>query len=366
MSRQLKFLIIIFVLILVFLYSVSNILLPFVLGLTFAYLLDPVADRMEARRVPRHWATLIITIVFFTTISVACVLLLPVILEQFGEFYRQLPKFYKQFDKQIVPLILEHVREVNPIIASKFHIESKDISQHLNMILNNTFGGLFASGVSILNFLSLILITPIVTFYMLRDWDIFIAKVYSLFPQDYAPTIREQLKKIDDTMTSFIHGQLNVCILMGLVYGVTLTMLGLNFGFIIGLFTGILIFIPFLGFVTGAIIGVLVAYFQYPNDLSQVMFIGATFVTIHVVEANLISPRIIGGRIGIHPAWLIFGMLAGGSLLGMVGVIISVPLTAITGVLVRFALEQYSASGFYITTKPRRKKVKPVKVKKEA
>lgn len=361
MSRQLKFLIIIFLLILVFLYSISDILLPFVLGLTFAYLLDPVADRIQARKIPRHWATLIITVVFFTVISVAGVLLLPIIFEQLGEFFRQLPKFYRQFDRQIVPMILERIRDVNPMIASKFHIESKDISEHLNTIINNSIGGLFASGVNLLNFLSLILITPIVTFYMLRDWDLFVAKMYSLLPQDYAPTIKEQIKKIDDTIASFIHGQLNVCILMGLVYGLTLTLIGLNFGFIIGLFTGLLIFIPFLGFLTGATIGVLVAYFQYPNDISQVMFIAGVFITIHVVEANLISPKIIGGKIGIHPAWLIFGMLAGGSLLGLVGVIISVPMTAIVGVLVRFALEQYSTSGFYITSKPSRRKVRPIK-----
>ena len=358
MSRQLKFLIVIFLLILVFLYSISDILLPFVLGLTFAYLLDPVADRLQERGFSRRWSTMIITILFFTLITAATVLLLPVIFEQMADLFRELPKFYRQFDKQIVPVITKKISSVNPMIASKFHIQAKDISQHLNTIINNSIGGIFASGVTILNFLSLILITPIVTFYMLRDWDLFVQKMYSLFPQDYAPTIRQQITKIDDTIASFIHGQLNVCILMGLVYGVTLTLVGLNFGFIIGLFTGLLIFIPFIGFLTGASIGVAVAYFQYPLDLQQVEFVAGVFIVIHLVEANIISPRIIGGRIGIHPAWLIFGMLAGGSLLGIVGVIISVPMTAIVGVLVRFALEQYSTSGFYITSTPKRKKAK--------
>lgn len=361
MSRQLKFLITIFVLILVFLYSVSDILLPFVLGMTFAYLLDPLADRMEERGISRRLSTLIITVFFFTVGVVACITLLPLIADQVTDLFHQLPTFYQRFDKQIVPLITEKLRALNPSLASQFNIESKDISDHLNAALSKSITDIFASGVSVLNFMSLILITPVVTFYMLRDWDRFVAKIDSLLPRDYAPVIREQVRKIDNTIAAFIHGQLNACILMGLVYALALSLVGLKFGLLIGLCTGLLIFIPFIGFLTGMTVGILVAYFQFPEDPERVMFIAGVFIAIHVVEANMITPRIIGGQIGIHPAWLIFGMLAGGSLLGLVGVIISVPLTAIIGVLVRFALEQYSVSGFYATKRIRAKRLKKAK-----
>lgn len=351
MSRQLKFVLITLAVLLLFFYAVRDILLPFVLGITFAYLLDPLANQLQKKGIPRNWATVFLTICFFILCGIAAITLLPLLFDQLNKFSAQLPQFYRDFDRQIVPLISAKLNKLSPDIADKLHFQSKDIADKISTVVNNSLSGLFASGISILNFASLILITPVVTFYMLRDWDRFVKKIDHLLPRHYAPTIREQVKKIDDTIAAFIHGQLNACIIMGFVYAVTLTLIGLNFGLIIGFITGLLIFIPFVGFIIGAGTGILVAYFQYPSEPQQVIFVAGTFLIIHLVESNLITPRIVGGKIGIHPAWLIFGMLAGGSLLGMVGVILSVPMTAIIGVLVRFAIEQYSISGFYNSKK---------------
>jgi len=324
-------------------------------------LLDPLADKMQKKRIPRGIATIVLTLIFFILCGIVCVTLIPLLFDQLHKFSAQLPQFYRDFDKQVVPMLTEKLNKINPEIARKLHFESKDISEKVSGLINGSLTGLFSSGVSVLNFISLILITPIVTFYMLRDWDVFVAKIDGLLPRHYAPVIRQQVRKIDDTIAAFIHGQLNACFVMGLVYAVSLTIIGLNFGFIIGFVTGLLIFIPFVGFLVGIGVGLLVAYFQYAGNPQAVMFVAAVFLIIHVVESNLITPKIVGGKIGIHPAWLIFGMLAGGSLLGVVGVILSVPLTAIIGVLVRFAIEQYSVSGYYNSNPKPRKKVKKVK-----
>ena len=363
MTKQLKFLIAAFVLILLFLYAVSDILLPFVLGILCAYSLDPLARKLKKMGVSRSISTVILTMIFFTIVITAAVTLLPVLLDQIHGFFQQLPAFYKQFDEKLVPLIAAELNKINPEIANKLHFESADISKKLSAIIASSIDGVFKSGMSVINFLSLVLITPIVTFYLLRDWNKFVKKIDTLLPRKYAPVIRQQFREIDDTIASFIHGQLNACILMSLVYAICLSIAGLDFGIIIGVVTGLLIFIPFVGFIFGAGTGILVAYFQYPESPEQVLLIAATFFAIHLAEANIISPKIVGGKIGIHPAWLIFGMLAGGSLLGFVGVIISVPATAVIGVLVKFAISEYSHSEFYVDPDA---KPKPKKLKKNA
>jgi predicted PurR-regulated permease PerM len=202
------------------------------------------------------------------------------------------------------------------------------------------------SGLAVMNLLSLILITPIVIFYLLRDWHKLIARFDALLPLPYADTIREQLAIIDKTMAGFVRGQLTVCMMLGVFYAVCLSVLGLKFAIVIGLLTGLLAIVPYAGIVLGALVGMSVGYFQF-EDWSAVAAVGGIFAIGQFIEGNFVTPKLVGDKVGLHPVWIIFGMLAGGTLFGFVGIFLAIPITAIIGVLLRFAVRQYLRSTLY-------------------
>ena len=181
----------------------------------------------------------------------------------------------------------------------------------------------------------------------MRDWAGFKAKVDELLPRQYEAKIKEQVTKIDNTVSAFLRGQLNVCIILGVYYAIGLTLAGLNFGMLIGFGAGVLSFVPFVGVLIGVIFGLVVAFFQFDGDIIRIGIVGAVFAVGQIAEGNFLTPKIVGDKIGVHPAWLIFGMLAGGSLLGLTGIILAVPLTAIINVLIQFAVEEYEKSDYY-------------------
>ena len=201
-----------------------------------------------------------------------------------------------------------------------------------------------------LNLLSLLFITPIVTFYVLRDWDIMMEKISSWLPQKHRSVILEQFRLIDITLAGYIRGQTNVCLLLGTFYAIGLMLVGLDFGFVIGFMTGILSFIPYVGLLVGMSVGLCVAFVQFGGleGIGSIGIVAAIFVVGQVIEGNFVSPKLVGDKVGLHPLWIMFGMLAGAALFGFVGVLISVPMTAVIGVLMRFMLSKYLNSSLYL------------------
>ncbi len=347
-NRQLTFLFFAVAFFFLFFYAVSDILLPFVLGILVAYLMDPIVDRLEARKIHRGFASAVILVLFFSFIIALGFVSIPLIFEQLEGFVSKAPEYVRQFNNEVMPLIRRKLEHVSPDLAAQLNSKAREIPSTITAVVGGSFDKLFASSLWLLNIISLILITPIVSFYLLRDWDISLAKLYSMLPQNYAPVIKKQAKKVDDTISAFLRGQLTICLILGFFYGILLTAFGLNFGFIIGLATGLLTFIPYVGTFVGAFIGMMIAFAQFDDDHMRIWAIAGVFLVGHIVESNFITPRIMGNRISVHPAWLIFGLLAGGSLLGTLGVIISVPMTAIIAVLLRFAIDQYEHSSYYL------------------
>ena len=348
-NRQLTFLFCAFALLCVFLYAVSNILLPFVLGILVAYLLDPVVDRLEARRFNRGYSSAFVLVLFYSIIATVCILVVPLIMEQIEDFIVKIPKYYSDLNQQVIPAFKNRLNRISPMLASQFDTKAKQFPNTITQVVGiSLFGRIFQSSLWLINLISLILITPVVSFYLLRDWDLSLAKLYALLPQNYAPIIKKQARKIDDTISAFLRGQLTICILLGVFYAIALSLVGLNFGFIIGLATGMLTFIPYIGLFVGGIGGILIALLQYGDDWKNIGVVALIFAGGAGVEGTFITPRLMGNRIAVHPAWLIFGMLAGGSLLGFLGVLISVPMTAIVAVLLRFAIENYEQSSYYL------------------
>jgi predicted PurR-regulated permease PerM len=198
----------------------------------------------------------------------------------------------------------------------------------------------------VVNILSLLFITPIVTFYMLRDWDVMVSKVNAWLPRQHAETIRIQLREIDRTLAGFVRGQATVCLALGTFYGVGLTAVGLDLGLIIGLGSGLVSFIPYLGTLSGFVIGVALAFAQ-AQDWHLPAMVAGVFIVGQVLEGNFLTPKLVGDKVGLHPVWVMFALLAGATLFGFVGVLLAVPVSAVIGVLVRFGLSRYLVSPLY-------------------
>ena len=343
-----------------FLSAVSDILLPFIIGILISFLLDPIIDKFEERKFNRSAVSGVITILFFSLLFGLSAIAIPVIFHQIEDLVTKLPTYYSKFSAENLPAIKMKLARLNPDIADQFSSQAASFSQDIANYVAKVLKGVLSSGMFVINIASLMLIAPVVTFYMLRDWDKFVARIDSLLPREYAPTIRTQSQKINDILVAYLRGQFNVCAILAAYYGIGLSVVGLNSGFLIGVFTGFAIFIPYVGFLTGTIIALTVGYFQFDGDLTSLLMVGGVFGFGQILEGSLLTPKMVGDKIGVHPVWLIFGMLCGASLLGFVGVLLAVPLTAIVSVLVKFAIEQYESSDFYkkSVAKPKAAKTK--------
>ena len=329
-----------------FLYLIKGVLLPFVLGAGIAYFLDPAADRLEKWHCSRSVATAMITLTFFTIVVLVGLLIIPTLAEQLSGLVNDLPSYLKRFEARYEP----QVRHWMGLLPQGSFEDLKDSAGNLPGVALGVAGTLassiFYSGMAVVNMLSLFLITPVVAFYLLRDWDRMVAKLHDLLPRPHAKTIKEQLSIIDQTLAGFVRGQINVCLLLGTFYAIGLSLMGLKFGILIGLATGFLVILPYVGMMFGGGVAMAVALFQFDN-MSQVGAVLAVLCIGQIIESNFVTPKLVGEKVGLHPVWIIFGMLAGASLFGLVGVLIAVPTTAVIGVLTRFALDRYQHSSYY-------------------
>ena len=332
--------------ILVFLTLVKAILLPFVIGIMVAYFLDPVADRLELMKFSRQNATLIITTFFFTLIMIALVILVPLLYQQLESLLTALPKLINDNQRKLLPQVNHWLHGLDPDMSAKITEALQNTSITILGFVGDFLKGLMQSGFALINLLSLIFITPVVAFYFLRDWDRMVARLHTLLPRKHIVVIKKQLSLVDKTLSGFIRGQTQVCLMLGIFYTIALTVMGLQGGALIGFFTGIATFIPYVGMLSGTAIGLTVAWFQF-QSLQGVLTVGAIFLAGQMIESNFVAPKLVGDKVGLHPVWIIFGMLAGGSLFGLLGVVIAVPLTAILGVLIKFLTAEYLKSDYY-------------------
>ncbi len=332
----------VFVLMLIWLRS---ILLPFVAGMALAYFLDPVADRFEKLGMSRVVATTIILSLFLIMFIVAGLSIAPILSSQLASFVENVPGYVSSLQA----LIAE-----SDFLRSVVGEAGSNIRENLDKVLgkgaewtSTVLGSLWSSGVVILDIISLMVITPIVAFYLLLDWDRMVAKVDSWLPRDHKATIRTLASDMNGAIAGFVRGQGTVCLLLGTFYAISLTVLGLNFGLLIGMFAGLISFIPFVGSIVGFVLAVGVALVQFWPDYVTIALVGGVFALGQFMEGNFLQPRLVGKSIGLHPVWLMFALSAFGALFGFTGLLVAVPVAAAIGVLVRFALSRYMESPFY-------------------
>jgi predicted PurR-regulated permease PerM len=324
----------------------KSILLPFVAGMAIAYLLDPVCDRLEAMGVSRTIATSIVTAIFALVVILLLLLIVPLVIQQVIAFLGSLPDFIARTQDRLLPFYMQLQQQFDlPAVTELGEIARTRIGTALAW-LAGLLEGLITQGLAIANLLSLIFITPVVAFYLLRDWDRLVARVDDLLPRDHADVMRQLAKQANESLAGFARGQSMVCVLLGAFYAVALTLVGLPFGAIVGLVAGLLTFIPYVGCLTGFVVSMAIAVGQFDN-WGSIALVAVIFVVGQVIEGNFLTPKLVGDRVGLHPVWIMFALLAGGALFGFVGVLIAVPAAAAIAVLLRYALDRYLDSPLY-------------------
>ncbi|MGX5842499.1 AI-2E family transporter [Mesorhizobium sp. ArgA1] len=330
-----------------FLYIFSSILLPFVAGMVLAYFLDPVADRLQRLGLSRLMATVVILIAFIVVLVLAFVILIPVLATQMADFASKLPEYLTRLQSLITSFDPKWLEQ-------KFGVNANGLRDGLNSLLTSGFGllstvftSIWSSGVALVSVVSLFVVTPVVAFYMLLDWDRMVAVVDSWVPRDYVGTVRAIFRDINTATAGFVRGQGTLCLVLGAMYATGLTLTGLNFAILIGLFAGLISFIPYVGSLTGLVLAVGVAFVQFWPDWTMIVAVAVVFFIGQFIEGNILQPRLVGKSVGLHPVWLMFALFAFGALFGFVGLLIAVPASAAVAVLVRFAIARYLESPLY-------------------
>ncbi|HEX5934781.1 MAG TPA: AI-2E family transporter [Pseudorhizobium sp.] len=346
LRRHILFWVAALAIVVLFLWAFRSILLPFVAGMALAYFLDPVADWLERRGLSRMMATIVILVCFVLVFALSLMIVIPIIVGQLNDFAVALPGYITQLQE-----LLASPRAFLPDWLSA---QIETVKQNFSAVMSEGagfIGGLlrqiWASGKTLLDIFSLLVVTPVVAFYILLDWDKMVAKVDSWVPRNQTETVRRLAREMDAAIAGFVRGQGSICLVLGIFYAVGLSLIGLNFGLLIGFVAGMISFIPYIGSFVGLVLSVGVAIVQFWPDYTWIVATAAVFFLGQFIEGNILQPKLMGSRIGLHPVWLMFALFAFGAMFGFVGLLIAVPAAAVVGVLVRFALSRYLDSDLY-------------------
>ncbi|MFQ3184643.1 MAG: putative PurR-regulated permease PerM [Alteromonas macleodii] len=345
------------------LWALGNVLTPFILGSVIAYFLDPIADRLQTWGLSRVMATVVITLSGILTFLLLFLLVLPTLIGQLGQLIttigviiQDLPQTWTSLKEwlsgRFPHLDLDETFMLDQMTALGNAVQSRG-GDLVTALLNSAQG--------IINVVVLLIIVPVVTFYMLMDWDSMVAQVDNLLPRDHQETVRDLACQIDRTLASFIRGQGTVCLILGTYYALALIIAGLNFGLIVGFIAGLISFIPYIGALVGGLLAIGLALFQWwGSDVmidSETTQQGINWLRISIVagifgfgqffEGNILTPKLVGNSVGLHPVWLIFALSIFGNLLGFVGMLVAVPVAAVIGVVTRFLIAEYKSGQLY-------------------
>lgn len=324
------------------LWLLASALMPFVLGVVIAYLTDPMARWLQRQGVGRVMATVILTVASLGAVVVALLLVMPLLVDQIRLAVERAPEF------------IDDVRTFIAELLPRIQTEGGYLSRALESLKANAqawsvdlLKQLLSSGLAVINFLSVLVITPVVAFYLLMDWDRLVRAIDDLLPRPHRKTIHKLLAELDGVIAGFVRGQLTVCLILGTFYALGLLIVGLNFGLLIGVFAGLISFIPFVGAILGGILSVGVAAVQFWDDPAWIGVVAGIFIAGQTLEGYVLTPKLVGGKVGLHPVWLMFALSAFGVLFGFVGLLVAVPAAASIGVIGRFLLGQYKEGRLY-------------------
>ena len=327
---------------LVVFWLLGDVLLPFLVGGAIAYFLDPVADRLERAGLSRVAATTVISLAALLMVILLVLAVIPTLVNQLTALINTAPDAAKRLQGFLLtrfPDLADSTSTIRQTLA--------EIGAAIQARGAELANGVLTSALGLISAVVFIVVVPVVAFYLLLDWDRMVARIDSMLPLDHVPTIRRLAREIDLVLASFVRGQLSVCLALGTFYAVALMAAGLQFGLVVGAIAGAITFIPYIGSIIGGTLAVGLALFQFWGDWVSIGIIAAIFALGQFVEGNILTPKLVGKSVGLHPVWLLFALSAFGSVFGFVGMLIAVPVAASIGVLTRFAIEQYRASLLY-------------------
>ena len=337
-------------------WGLGNVLLPFVAGMAIAYFLDPVADRLELLGLSRAVATVAITFTALIIAVLLMILIVPMLIEEAVALVKAAPAYLAQLQKFLAdqyPSIMEEGSSINRALQSFGHTMQGQAGAFANAAL--------ASAFSIIDAVIFIVVAPVVAFYMLLDWDRMIAVIDSWLPREHLDTLRGLARDVNTVLAGFVRGQFTVCMILGSFYAIALMLVGLEFGLVVGLIAGLFTFIPYVGSVIGGTLAIGLALFQFWGAPVWIVAVAIIFVAGQMVEGNFLTPKLVGGSVGLHPVWLMFALSAFGNLMGFAGMLIAVPVAACLGVFFRFGIGQYLQGKLYIGKQPSNAKAKTKK-----
>lgn len=325
------------------LWFLGDVLLPFILGSAVAYCLDPVADWLERVGLSRAAATAVITVGALLIFVIMTLAIIPLLIEQALALFDLAPQLFRDLQGFLTDRFPNMVTE-NSILRDTLTELGNTIRQRGVQLVNAALGSVG----SLLNVVALFLIVPVVAVYMLLDWDRMVAQVDEMVPLDHRPVIRQLAGEVDAVLSGFIRGMGSVSMILGTYYAVALWLVGLQFGPVVGVVAGMLTFIPYVGAIVGGVLAVGLALFQFWGEWWWILAVYAIFQAGQFVEGNILTPRLVGGSVGLHPVWLLLALSVFGSLFGFVGLLVAVPLAAALGVIARFLAQQYKGSRLFL------------------
>lgn len=336
---------------LLFLWAFSSAVTPFLAGMAIAYFLDPLADRLEARGASRLLSVVIITGLALAAAVGAVMVLVPLLLNQIEAIISAAPDYLvaaQAFVERVGARYAPEAFADGGVLDTAFadvQTQARDWSQRI-------LASAYSSGLAVIDFIALAVITPVVAFYMLLDWDRMVSEIDHWLPRRHAPAIRRIASEVDGVLAGFVRGQLTVCLVLGAFYATALLAIGLNFGLLVGLFAGLVSFIPFVGSLLGGALSIGIAVFQFWDHPAWIAAVAGVFLFGQLVEGNYLTPKLVGDSVGLHPVWLMFALSAFGSAMGFTGLLIAVPAAAVIGVLIRFGLDLYKQGRLYQDGEP--------------
>jgi predicted PurR-regulated permease PerM len=327
--------------------ALKDVLLPFLIGIVIAYALNPLANRLSALGVNRTIASALIVAGLIVVFALLLVFLVPLLVNQVQSLGLTMPGELDRLRGVVEAWAKERLGDRFGEFKAGLDRAVADLSTNWSAIAGAVAKSVWSQGLALVNFLSLLLITPLVVFYLLVDWHPMLEKIETWLPRDHKETISHLANEINDAISAFIRGQGLVCFALALIYAIGLSLIGLRYGLLIGLATGILSFIPFVGWALGLLMASTLALLQFWPDTVPLLKVLGVFALGQVVDAAFLSPKIVGSKIGLHPVWLIVALFVFSYLFGFAGVLVAVPVAAAVAVLVRFALKVYLGSTIY-------------------
>jgi predicted PurR-regulated permease PerM len=326
----------------------ASVLAPFVAAAVLAYALDPPTTRLTRMGLPRGAAALAMILAVIAGVLLFALLLYPLVIVQVGLLVNRIPQYATLLQGWAREVLTDLQGNFGPdVVNDKLRDLVSGQAGSMLSILLSTVTGVIGGGFAIFNLLSLAVVTPVVGFYLLRDWPSVTRMVDSWLPHRYRDVIRAQAREVDRILSAWVRGQALCCLLLALYYAASLTVAGLDLGLIVGLMAGILSFIPYVGSITGGLTAIGLALAQFPH-WRGVVVVGGVLVVGQILEGYVIYPRFLGDRVELPAVWVIFALFAGGAAFGFLGVMLAVPVAATIGVLARFWLRRYLASPLYL------------------